>query len=119
LLLSLVKENGLFYFDSYTTPKTKARKAARATGVAFAANEIFVDLKDDHEFMKKQCNVLLKRVKRYGTGIAIGHIQKKNIIPVLKEVIPEFRKEGVEFVYLPDLVKVVPLTVAHKEGKNK
>lgn len=105
VLLKLVKEKGLFYFDSYTTPKTKAAATAKKVEIPFLVNEMFLDVKDEHDFMKKQCGILLKRTEKYGYGIAIAHIQRKNIVPVLKEIIPQFKNAGIKFVYLSDLVK--------------
>jgi len=105
VLLELVKENNLFYFDSYTSSATKAGKIARELGVPFEENSIFVDLKDDPEFMKKQFEFALKLINKFGSCAVIGHIQKKALPGALKDVIATYRKNGVEFVYLPELVK--------------
>jgi polysaccharide deacetylase 2 family uncharacterized protein YibQ len=45
VVAGVLKEKGLFLFDSYTSPKTKAREAARAEGLPFAASNLFLDLK--------------------------------------------------------------------------
>jgi polysaccharide deacetylase 2 family uncharacterized protein YibQ len=117
ILLQLVKERNLFYFDSYTTPKTVAAKVARQGEVPFAENRIFVDLKDDPVFMRGQYEHILKRFKKQDTFIAIGHIHKKNMVPVLQEYIPRFKDAGVEFVFLTDLVVPVPVLTAAAQKK--
>jgi polysaccharide deacetylase 2 family uncharacterized protein YibQ len=118
-LLSLVKERNLFYFDSCTTPKTTAAKVARRLNVPYAVNDIFVDLKDDPVFMRKQYEYILRRFRKEDTFIAIGHIQKKNMVPVLKEYIPRFRDEGIEFVYLQELVHRGQPSVSVASGNKR
>jgi polysaccharide deacetylase 2 family uncharacterized protein YibQ len=103
-LLGLVKEQGLFYLDSYTSVHTKASLAARSVPLPFKVNMMFVDLQDTPEFMSKQFEHILKTFGHRNEFVAIGHIQKKNLIPVLKEYIPKFKDAGIEFVYLSDLM---------------
>jgi polysaccharide deacetylase 2 family uncharacterized protein YibQ len=104
VLLEQVKAQGLFYFDSRTTPQSLAGKAAKTAGVPCGANDLFVDIEDTPEYMGRQFDRILKTFSREGRFIAIGHVQKKSLAPVLKEYIPKFKKAGVEFVYLTDLV---------------
>jgi polysaccharide deacetylase 2 family uncharacterized protein YibQ len=53
--------------------------------------------------MKAQMEIALKRVRTRGNCIAIGHVHKKNLPAVIREYIPRFKAEGVEFVYLTDM----------------
>ncbi|MBN1622548.1 MAG: divergent polysaccharide deacetylase family protein [Endomicrobiales bacterium] len=105
VLLNSVKASGLFYLDSYTTHKSKAKKVADDIGLKCIENEVFLDLEDTPEYMKKQFDKLIRKVEKEGECIAIGHIQRKNMVPVLKDYIPKFRKNNIEFVYLTDLLK--------------
>ena len=104
ILLKLVKAKNLFYFDSYTSSSTKAGRVAREIGIPFAENSIFVDLEDNPEFMKKQFGVALKLTKKYGSCAVIGHISKKSLPGVLREASALFKANGVEFVYLPEII---------------
>ncbi|OGS19644.1 MAG: hypothetical protein A2219_00275 [Elusimicrobia bacterium RIFOXYA2_FULL_50_26] len=103
-LLGLVKEKGLFYFDSYTTPKSAARAAARAVGLVELENEIFLDNEDSPDYIRAQLDRLFKRAGRRGTAIAIGHVHKKHLAAAIRENMPRFKNAGIEFVYLTDLV---------------
>lgn len=105
IFLELVKEKKLFYFDSYTTPKTQAGKTAKEIGLPFLENRVFLDSEDEPAAVRKQLGILLRQAQKNGRSIAIGHIDKKNVVPALKEYIPKFREQGVEFVYLTDLLK--------------
>lgn len=105
LLLQLVKETKLFYFDSHTTPKSVAKKVARELGMPCAQNDFFLDVEDTAEFERKQLELLLKFATRHGSAIAIGHIQKKHLVSVIKEYIPRFKEAGIDFVYLTEMYK--------------
>ncbi|MFH1369131.1 MAG: divergent polysaccharide deacetylase family protein [Elusimicrobiota bacterium] len=105
VFLKLVKENKLFYFDSYTTPKSKAAQIAKELKMPFIQNRIFLDVEDDPAAVRKQLDLLLKQADTRGRSIAIGHIDKKNVVPALREYIPKFAEKGIEFVYLTDLLK--------------
>lgn len=104
LAMQTVRQRGLFFFDSVTTPRTRARAAARATGVNCLSNDLFVDLKDDPDFMDRQFSHIIKRLERGGTYIAIGHVHKKNMAPAIARAIPRFRDAGIEFVFLTDIL---------------
>jgi hypothetical protein len=104
VLLSLVKQNNVFYFDSYTTPKSKAAVVAKRLGLPTARNQMFTDVKDDPVSVQHQFDVILKKFATADRFIAIGHIQKKHVAAVLKKNISRFKEQGIEFVYLPELV---------------
>lgn len=105
VLLTEIKKRGLFYFDSYTTPKTTAASVAKQVGLPFAENTLFFDETDDLGHMKKMAGLLLTKAKKHGSAIGIGHIQKKHMAEALREIVPQFKAEGVTFVYLTELVK--------------
>jgi hypothetical protein len=103
VFLGLVKKSGLFFLDSETTSKSKAKKIADEIGLKNLRNDVFIDLKDEPDFMNKQFEEIKKKIEKYGQCIAIGHYQRKHMIPVIKENIKKFRASGIEFVYLKDL----------------
>jgi polysaccharide deacetylase 2 family uncharacterized protein YibQ len=68
-------------------------------------SDYFLDDIDDEAAIGRQLQVLLAHANRYGSGIAIGHIQRKHLVAALKEYIPKYRKAGIEFVYLPGMIE--------------
>jgi polysaccharide deacetylase 2 family uncharacterized protein YibQ len=104
-LLTLVKEHSLFYLDSYTTAKSKAGTAQKALGMKKMSSDFFLDDKDDPAAIRHQLQLLLAQVNRTGKGIAIGHMQRKNLVAALKEFIPQFKKANVEFVYITGMLE--------------
>ncbi len=105
VLLNLVKKNGLFYLDSSTSNKSVAKKVAKRIGVKCLVNDVFLDMNgDDPELIKKQFDILFHFVKKNKKAIAIGHIHKKTLPDVIKSIIPYFKENNIEFVYLKDLL---------------
>lgn len=104
-VMNVAAARGLFYFDSYTTPKSVAKRVARDAGVPYAENGLFLDLVDEPAALQRQCDAILKQFATHDTVIAIGHIHKKHLFEVLARNIPRFKQEGITFVYLPELAR--------------
>lgn len=110
IILEKVKEKGLFYFDSKTTPVSVCWKIADNIGLRYAERDIFLDLmeqKDPNQkkaAIKKQIRKLIDIAKQKGRAIAIGH-DRAATIEVIKESIPEIERQNIEIVPLKDMVK--------------
>ncbi len=104
-LMAMIGEKGLFFFDSHTSSMSVAGKVAKEKKVPHATNSYFLDLKDDPAFMERQWSVAMEHARRHGYCIVIGHAQKKNMLPVIRKIMPAARERGYEFVYLTDMIK--------------
>ncbi len=100
-----IKYPGLYFFDSHTTQNLISPSIASQKGVQHLTNDLFLDNEDNLKAMIKQLDALMSMVLRKGHGVAIGHIQRKHMVEALKRAIPEFKKQGIQFVYLSDLLK--------------
>lgn len=105
-LLRQLKENNLFFLDSYTTPKSAGKKAAAITGLPYLRNDVFLDNIDSPEEIRVQLAKLLKIGKAKGYAVAIGHITKKNTFNIIRDTLKTFRDNGCEFVYLDKLISI-------------
>ena len=70
-----------------------ARLSAEMLQVPFAERDIFIDHVDDPNFIRAQLGRLIKRARRQGYAIGIGH-PHENTYQVLKEMLPKLRKEA-------------------------
>jgi hypothetical protein len=105
--LGLVKSKNLFFFDSLTTGASVGRKVAKELGMKCFARDTFLTTREE-DVKEKQIPVLLNLVKQRGYSVAIGHIGMWYVAPITKvfrEAIPEITRQGVEFVYLKDLME--------------
>jgi hypothetical protein len=92
-IFSILKKRRLFYVDSRTSAETVARLSAEMLQVPFAERDIFIDHVDDPNFIRAQLGRLIKRARRQGYAIGIGH-PHENTYQVLKEMLPKLRKEA-------------------------
>ncbi len=104
VVLEVLKEKNLFFFDSRTTAASVGKRLAKKLGVKNAERSIFLDNEQDVKYIKGQIEKLVKSAERNGTAIAIGHPYKETIA-ALKEVVPGLAGRGVEVVKLSELVK--------------
>ncbi len=102
--LGLLKKKGLYFLDSRSTAESVCKQAASDIGVKFAQRDVFLDNESDINYIKNQLLSAKHIAEKHGSAIAIGH-DRKNTAKALKEVMPEFAREGVEFVYLSELIK--------------
>lgn len=105
MIMPWVKERGLFFLDSRTTPKSVIPKAARMAGVPCLVNETFLDNEDSLEGIEKQLDQVLRLALKRQRTIAIGHYRRKFIVEALAKKLPEFHARGVQ---------LVPLTVFYE-----
>jgi len=102
-ILGVVKERGLFFLDSVTTPKSVAGPVATEVGVRAAARTVFLDNVDEEEAIRGQIQHLIALARARGTAIAIGHAQR--LTPrVVASMRDEFDRQRVMFVPLSTLV---------------
>ncbi len=95
---------GLYFFDSHTSPHPVGPKIAAREGLPHLLNDLFLDNADNLNEMALQLDQTQAIAARRGSAIAIGHIQRKHMAAALKKAVPEFRKAGIEFVKLSDLL---------------
>lgn len=103
LVMKLVGDRKLMYFDSMSTLDSKAGKMAKEMKVPFIENELHLDLNDDPVFIRAQFDIFLKSASENKESVAVGHMNRRYLLPILKEYIPKFEAEKISFVYLTDL----------------
>lgn len=99
-----LKKRNLFFLDSFVSAKTVCPALARKMRLGFAKRDIFLDNKEEYNYIKKQLYQLKAKARAYGRAIGIGH-DRKVTLEVLRDVMPQFEKEGYKFVFLSDLIK--------------
>jgi uncharacterized protein len=102
-VLALTKLRGLYFIDSRTTPATQGYAVARELGVPTNFRSVFLDDKRNVAYTEYELDVLLKRMLKQGSAIAIGH-PYPTTIEALRKKLPEFERRGVKIVFASDLV---------------
>ena len=103
-VMGLLRERGLIYVDSWTSPRSVAEKTAREAGIPFGGRDVFIDNLRDPAAIRRQLALAERRARRRGTAIVIGHPHAVTL-GVLEEWIPEARARGVRFATLSAVVR--------------
>ena len=93
-----------FFVDSKTNNKSIGYKLARNMHIPTACNTLFIDARDDREFMQGQMQRIVNMAVKGENVIAIGHV-RRDTYRVLLENMPKLEDKGIEFVYVSQLVK--------------
>lgn len=104
ILMRAFKKRRLFFVDSFTTADSVAEKYARIYQVPYAKRRVFIDLHESLETKKAALHELIKAALQDGEAIGIGHA-RPGTGQAIREMLPEFRKAGVEIVPVSELVR--------------
>ncbi|MCX8081785.1 MAG: divergent polysaccharide deacetylase family protein [bacterium] len=104
ILLDAIRAKNLFFVDSMTARQSKGYTLAKEMGIKTAKRDIFLDNQSDPQYIEGQIWALVKTAKEQGKALGIGHA-RKNTIEVLRKVIPEIEREGVEIVPVSSLLE--------------
>jgi polysaccharide deacetylase 2 family uncharacterized protein YibQ len=96
-VLEYLKQKGLFFIDSRTTPQSVACEVAVAVGVRCAARNLFLDDTDDEAAIRTQLETLPKLARQQGDVIAIGHARAATSA-ALQAGLPALANAGVQVV---------------------
>ncbi|OGR96042.1 MAG: hypothetical protein A2V88_13345 [Elusimicrobia bacterium RBG_16_66_12] len=98
--MKVLKTKNLYFLDSKVSSKTVAYDEAKAAGIPAAMNDIFLDTAEIHTqaFCAKNLAAAVARARAHGEAVAIGHHYFRGTLDCLKEGMPRYAKEGVEFV---------------------
>jgi len=104
IVLNELKRRKLFFVDSFVSSKTVCSGLAEKLKVKFAKRDIFLDNKEEPEYIRGQIYKLKRKAQMYGYAVGIGH-DRRVTLEVLREVMPELSKEGYKFIFISELVK--------------
>jgi hypothetical protein len=104
IVLEEIKRYNLFFIDSITTKDSIAYEVAQEMEIKSAVRSVFLDNENDMEYIKGQMLEVQETALIEGEVIAIGH-SRINTFYVLKRMVPELIKAGIEVVPVSELVK--------------
>ena len=90
-VLSVLKKRGLFFIDSFTSPRSAALALAREMGLRTGRRSVFIDHDPSPRAVRRQIRRALALAKRRGGVIAIGHPHQATL-DALEEMAPLLRK---------------------------
>lgn len=104
-IFSYLQRTNKYFLDSRTVQTTVSRDAADAHGVSFIERNYFLDIKTDTQSIDVALKQGLSYAAKNGFVVMIGHVQHKELAALLKENYTEYLNQGVEFVFVSDLIE--------------
>lgn len=104
IIFKELKRRRLYFLDSFVTSKSVCLDLAHSMNLKVAKRDIFLDNKEEREYIKQQLIKLKDKAKKRGFAVGIGH-DRKVTLTVLKEMLPKMAKEGYKFVFLSELTQ--------------
>lgn len=105
-IMQVLKEKKLFFLDSKTTPKSVGDKVAKKYGVHYASRNVFLDNKNELDYILKQLKRTEKIARKNGYAIAIGH-PKSQTVEALKRWLPTLSQKQIKLVHLSKIISVL------------
>lgn len=96
-VLRVVKERDLIFVDSVTSARSIGSRLASEMQIRTAARQVFLDNIDEREAIRRQIVRLIALARQRGEAVAIGHARRLTA-RVLKDMLPEFDRQGIELV---------------------
>jgi len=104
-VLRVLREEGLFFLDSRTTPRSSVELVAKSLGVPTARRSVFLDHDPSPEAVRGQARRLAELALREGSAVGIGHANRRHTVEILAEMVGELERRGVQLVPLRELVR--------------
>lgn len=104
-VFSDVKRRGLYFLDSFVTPKSVCLGTARRFKLRFARRSVFLDNDPAPGAIRQRLMDLAKEAATQGEALGIGH-DRPATLEVLRETIPALEKAGYTFVPASGLARV-------------
>ncbi len=105
-IMEVLKEHNLFFLDSKTSAKSKAEDAAKEAKIAYAHRHVFIDNKNDKQYILGQLQKVENVAQKNGYAIAIGH-PKSQTFEALKEWLPNLQQKGIKLLPLSHIVQTL------------
>ena len=93
----LKKRGGLYFLDSWTSPRTVAWAAAEDAGLMSLNRDVFIDNDEDEAAILRQLAKLERKARKQGFAVGVGHPYPATL-SALKKWLPLARKRGFKLV---------------------
>lgn len=97
VVLTVLKEKGLFYLDSITTPRTVGLQVAAELHMRRGRRDVFLDNEQNEGYIMGQLEQAVTRARKNGRAVAICHPHPVTIA-TLRKVLPGLQAKGVTLV---------------------
>jgi len=91
-IFTVLKQRGLFFVDSRTTPDSLCKPSARLFQIPFAQRDVFIDHVQQADFIRRQIDNLVHIAYEQGQAVGIAHPHTLTY-DVLRQMLPDLQKK--------------------------
>lgn len=103
-VLGYLKSRGLLFLDSRTTADTAGPRIAWALGMPILQRDVFIDDDTDEAAITDSFDKGIAEARTRGTAVAIGHVQNRGVVDILRAAERSLAAQGVRMVRLPEIL---------------
>lgn len=106
-VLNVVGAHNGYFVDSKTSDKHVPNRLALEKGIPCVENNVFLDSTQSKSKIKSQLKKAISYAVNNKFAVAIGHVGPDGGVvtaQAIREMLPEFEENGVELVYVSDLI---------------
>ena len=103
-LMDYLSTNNIFYVDSVTNRLSVAGSVAKKMNLPYIKRDVFLDNTKEIDYITTQFDDLIKKAKRKGKAVAIGHPHPQTIT-ALSRILPELDRYGVKLISISEMVQ--------------
>ncbi|MCX5974662.1 MAG: divergent polysaccharide deacetylase family protein [Coprothermobacterota bacterium] len=107
VVMSFVRERGLFFVDSGVTGSSVVSQMAAEQGMPALVRDVFLDHEEGLGYIRGALNHLRGIALEKGFAIGIGHIRSEGIINLINEAAAAWAAEGILLVPVSHLLHFV------------
>ncbi len=109
-VMKILEEKQIFFLDSKTSAASVAEEAAAENGVAYAHRHVFLDNKNEFDYITRQLQQTEKIARKHGYAIAIGH-PKTQTFEALRAWLPSLEEKNIKLVHLSEIINILNPTI--------
>lgn len=98
-----LRNRGLYFIDSLTSPRSIAFEVARENGVAAAVRTVFLDNNRDKSEIQAQFEKVIRIAEKHRKAVAVGHVYPQTL-EVLQYLLESGKLSGVELTFASQIV---------------
>jgi hypothetical protein len=103
-VLGYLKSRGKFFLDSRTTADTAGPRIAEALGLPVIQRDVFIDNQADQNAIAEFFDKAVEEAVTRGTSVAIGHVQNKGVVDILRAAQTTLSAKGVRMARLAEVM---------------
>ncbi len=104
VVMAELRARGLFFLDSLTSRDSVGSRTAREAGVPVVRRDVFIDHRDDPDFVAAQLAKVARLAKKSGLAVAIGH-PRDHTLAALEAWLPEMQAAGFVLIGVSEAVR--------------